>query len=158
MTLNQIIQRIKEIAEAHAQINTFFFGDADDFLSSDVTYPACFMSIPSETISGQIGQNSESRLSCTLFFMDRNIQGGDSSDNTFNQTEVLSDMREVAHDIFSQLRYQKFEPVWNVLPDSTIEMYTEDTQDFNAGVRLQFTIKMPYLVNRCQVPTTFNYG
>jgi hypothetical protein len=153
MTLNSIIARIKAIAEAHEQINTFVFGDLDDVLRSEVVYPACFMPYPIER-----GTGSDLNMSATLFFMDRQIQGGGEIDNTFNELEVTSDMREVAKDIFAQLRYQKFEPRWNVLQDYTLTPRNQDTPDYLAGVQLEFTIKLPYTTDRCSVPTTYNYG
>ena len=153
MTLNQIVQRIKAIAEAHEQINTFMFGDIDDALRSDVTYPACFMSYPNETISG-----TDNNMTCDLFFMDRTVQGGSITDKTDNELEVSSDMRSVAQDIFAQLQYQKFNPTWQVSKDSTITLTNEREVDYLAGAQLSFTIKLPYLANRCEVPTTYTYG
>lgn len=158
MTLNQIVKRIKEIAEAHEQINTFFFGDVDDFLQSDVVYPACFMGMPSETISGSQGGGSELNMTISLYFMDRTIQGGSLTDNTFNQAEVLSDMRSIALDIFSQIKYQKFSPQWNVDANASLEYFNESTEDYNAGVRLQINIKYRFTIDRCAVPSTYNYG
>lgn len=152
MTLNKIIQRLQEIVEAHEQINTFFFGDIDDFLKVDRVYPACFLGKPSETI---IANNTLIRFS--LFFFDREIIGGSESDKTLNTTEVLSDMREIALDIFSQIRYQKFSPIWNVEKDATLEYYNEDKEDYLAGVKLDVIIKLPFNTDRCQVPTIYTY-
>lgn len=153
MTLNQIVARIKAIAEAHEQINTFVFGDIDDVLREDVVYPACFMPYPREQ-----GNGSDDNMQASLFFMDRVIQGGGEVDKTFNELEVTSDMREVAKDIFAQLRYQKFEPSWNVSPSWNINLTNEQQLDYLAGAQLEFTIKLPYTTDRCSVPTTFNYG
>lgn len=154
MTLNQIVARIKAIAEAHEQINTFVFGDVDSFLdSSDVVYPACFMPYPTETLSG-----ADNLMSASLFFMDRTIQGGSSTDNTYNELDVTSDMREVAKDIFAQLLYQKFNPSWNVSKECSIVLTNEAEPDYLAGAQLSFTIKLPYTADRCAVPTTYNYG
>lgn len=152
MTLNQVIARIKAIAEAHEQINTFVFGDIDDVLRAEVVYPACFMPYPIERGSG-----SDLLMSCSLFFLDRQIVGGGEQDNTFNELEVTSDMREVAKDIFAQLRYQKFEPRWNVQTDFSMTPRNQDGPDYLAGVQLEFTIKLPYTTDRCSVPTTYNY-
>lgn len=152
MTLNQIIARIKAIAEAHEQISSFVFGDLDDALRQDLTYPACFMPYPREQ-----GNGSDLLMSCTLFFMDRVIIGGGEIDNTFNELEVSSDMREVAKDIYAQLRYQKFDPIWNVQKDYAINFRNEAEPDYLAGVQLEFTIKLPYNTDRCSVPTTYTY-
>lgn len=152
MTLNQIIARIQGIAEAHEQINTFFFGDVDEFLAADNLYPACFMGMPAES-----GVKGETDLSFSLYFLDRVIQGGSDTDNTFNETEVLSDQRETALDIFAQIAYQKFDPVWNVDPSFSLEYFNERDEDYLGGVKINITIKMPYTTNRCQVPTIYNY-
>jgi hypothetical protein len=153
MTLNSTVARIKAIAEAHEQINTFVFGDIDDALRSDVVYPACFMPYPSESISG-----ADDVLSISLFFMDRTVQGGSITDKTDNELEVTSDMREVAKDIFAQMLYQKFSPTWNASKDCTITLTNERELDYLAGAQLSFTIKLPYTANRCEVPSTYNYG
>ena len=152
MTLNQIIARIQGIAEAHDQINTFFFGDVDEFLATDNAYPACFMGIPSES-----GVKQETDLSCSLYFLDRMIQGGSEDDKTYNEVEIMCDMREVALDIFAQIRYQKFDPKWNIDTSFSIEYFNEKDEDYLAGVKLNITIKLPYNADRCQVPTTYNY-
>ena len=153
MTLNNIVQRIKTIAEAHEQINTFVFGDMDDALRNDVVYPACFMPYPASNISGV-----DEVYNAQLFFMDRVIQGGSTTDKTFNELEVTSDMNSVAKDILAQLQYQKFNPSWNVAKAGGITFVNEAEPDYLAGVQLSFTIKLPYIANRCEVPTTFNYG
>ena len=153
MTLNQLIKRIQTIAEAHEQINTFLFGDIDDALRNDVIYPACFMPYPSESVSGH-----DATMSCSLFVMDRVIQGGSTSDNTLNELEVNSDMRSVAKDLMAQFLYQKFSPTWNVSKDFTLTLINEVELDYLAGVQLSFSIKLPYTADRCIVPTTFDYG
>lgn len=157
LTLNKIIQRIQTIAEAHEQINTFFFGDVDDFLQSDVVYPACFISVPSETITGTQGGGSELVMSFNLFFVDRTIIGGSESLKDFNQTEVMSDMRSVALDILAQMQYQKFSPQWLVNKDATINYFNERFEDYTAGVVLGITISNRLTLDRCAAPSTFNY-
>ncbi len=152
MTLNQTVARIKAICEAHEQINTFVFGDIDDRLSNDIVYPAVFMPYPSSSITGV-----DDVLSCQLFFMDKMILGGSSTDNTLNELEVTSDMYLVAKDIFAQMQYQKFDPVWNVNNAATFNLINETDEDYLAGVQMSFFIKSRYLADRCQVPSTFNY-
>lgn len=150
MTLNQIIKRVQTIAGAHEQINTFFFGNVDNFLSMDIVYPACFMSYPTESISGV-----DDLLSIELFLLDRIIQGGGDVDKTNNETEVVSDMREVAKDLISTLNYQKFTPTWNMQKGNvSLETFTETDEDFLGGVKISFSIKLPFDWNRCAVPST----
>lgn len=153
MTLNQIIQRIKAITEAHEQISTFVFGDIDDELRKDIVYPCVFMPYPSATYNGV-----DKLLQCNLFIMDRVIIGGASTDNTFNELEVTSDTLQIAEDLMAQFLYQKYTPTWNVLRNFTINPTNEAKNDYLAGAALQFTIKLPYKADRCVVPTTYNYG
>ena len=149
MTLNQILEQIKTIALAHEQVNSYGFGVIGDFLDQEITYPACFLELPSDTLSGQLGGGAERRQTFSMYFFDRCVMGGD------NTQEVLSDMQLVALDIFYQLRYQKFD--FNVLPDANIEYFIEREADYTAGVRLNFTVKYPLKINRCAVPSTYNY-
>lgn len=153
LTLNQIVARIKAIAEAHEQINTFVFGDIDDELRQDIVYPCVFMPYPSISYQGV-----DKLMQCNLFIMDRVIIGGASTDNTFNELEVTSDTISIAEDLYAQLLYQKYDPVWNVLRNATINLTNEAKNDYLAGAALQFTIKLPYKADRCVVPTTYTYG
>ena len=153
LTLNQIVQRIKAICEAHEQINTFVFGDIDDKLRQDIVYPAVFMPYPTNNY-----QSVDKLLQCNLFIMDRLIIGGSVTDNTYNELEVTSDMTSVAEDLFAQFAYQKYTPNWNVQRNFNITPLNEADPDYLAGVQLSFTIKSPYTADRCQVPTTYTYG
>lgn len=152
MTLNNIVQRIKTIVEAHEQINTFVFGDIDDELRKDIVYPCVFMPYPSATYNGV-----DKLLQCNLFIMDRVIIGGAATDNTFNELEVSSDTLQIAEDLMAQFLYQKYNPTWNVLRNFTINPTNEAKNDYLAGAALQFTIKLPYIANRCAVPSTYTY-
>ena len=67
-------------------------------------------------------------------------------------------MREVAKDIYAQLRYQKFDPSWNVDKAYSLNPSINDKPDYLAGEQLEFTIKLPYTTDRCVVPTTYTYG
>jgi heptaprenylglyceryl phosphate synthase len=152
MTLNQIVQRIKAICEAHEQINTFVFGDIDDKLRQDIVYPAAFLPYPTTQYQGV-----DTLDAFSLFIMDRVIIGGATTDNTLNELEVTSDCRLIAEDLQAQFLYQKFNPSWNVQKNFSITALNETDPDYLAGVQLQFTIKSPYTANRCQVPTTYTY-
>lgn len=145
MTLNQILARIKNITEAHEQINTYVFGDIDEFLDiDDNVYPACFCATPTASISGkQLVYNFR------LFFLDRMIQ-----DNS-NVEEVYSDTMETAKDILAQLCYPK--SPWIVEPSATFELFNGNREDYLAGVAMDVQIKIDYLTDRCVIPTTYEY-
>ena len=68
LTLNQVVKQIKEIAEAHDQINTVFYGDFDEFLgmSADNVYPAMYFDLTTANIAGR-----NLNLGFSLYFFDR---------------------------------------------------------------------------------------
>jgi hypothetical protein len=136
LTLNQTVALIKEIAQAHDQINTVYFGDVWEFLAqTDNIYPATFFTLTGSSIAAKTLS-----LNFSFFFLDRQIQ--DES----NETEVLSDQLLIAQDVFSMLRHPNFN--WDI---------TEDEKDYLAGVKMDIVVNYPMLTDRCQIPTNFNY-
>lgn len=145
LTLNQTVALIKQIAQAHAQINTVYFGDVWEFLAqTDNIYPAMFYSLTGSNISSRTLS-----LNFSLFFLDRQIQ--DES----NETEVLSDQLLIAQDIFSMMRHPNFN--WKLDESVSIEFFTEEDKDYLAGVKMDVTVNYPMLTDRCQIPANFNY-
>lgn len=146
MTLNQIVKQIKDLANAHQQIKSVYFGDLADYLSrgSDNEYPSLYFDLT----GGQVQERSVI-LNFSLYFFDRMLH------EDTNETEVLSDMLEVCQDIIAQLRYNNFE--FDEGLNTTLTFFTEDTPDLLAGVRADITLDIPYIANRCQVPSTYTY-
>lgn len=144
LTLNQTIKLISDLGLAHEQINTVYFGDVWEFLKTDNIYPAMFFSLTGSSISGK-----QLNLDFSLFFLDRQLQ--DES----NENEVLSDQLLIAQDIISMMRYPKFD--WEIGDQVSIEFFTEEKEDFLAGVKADVSVSFPMLSDRCQVPTDFNY-
>jgi hypothetical protein len=144
LTLNQTIKLISDLGLAHEQVNTVYFGDVWEFLKTDNIYPAMFFSLTGSSISGK-----QLNLDFSLFFLDRQLQ--DES----NENEVLSDQLLIAQDIISMMRYPKFD--WEIGDQVSIEFFTEEKEDFLAGVKADVSVSFPMLSDRCQVPTDFNY-
>ena len=145
MTLNQLVKQINQIATDHEQINFVYFGDVWERLSNgEVTYPAMFY-----TLTGGNALAKHITYSFSLYCMDRML-----SEET-NETEVLSDMTLVAQDLLAQLRYPKFE--WVISDNAPITFYTESDPDYLAGVKLDVTFQLPFLNDRCQIPTIYTY-
>jgi hypothetical protein len=146
MTLNQIVKTITDLANAHQQIKSVYFGDFPDYLSrgTDNVYPSLYFDLT----GGQIQERSVI-LNFSLYFFDRMLH------EETNETEVLSDMLEVCQDIIAQLRSQTFE--FDEGLSATLSFFTEDTPDLLAGVRADITLDLPYIANRCVVPSTFQY-
>jgi hypothetical protein len=146
MTLNQIVTTITNLANAHQQIESVYFGDFPDYLSrgTDNLYPSLYFDLT----GGQIQERSLV-LNFSLYFFDRMLH------EETNETEVLSDMLEVCQDIIAQLRHQNFE--FDEGLSATLSFFTEDTPDLLAGVRADITLDLPFLANRCVVPSTYEY-
>jgi hypothetical protein len=143
-TLNQVVKIIGDLASNHKQIKSYYFGDFPDYLSrgTDNVYPSMFYDLSGANIAG----NTLS-LNFSLYFFDRMLAEGT------NETEVLSDMLEVAQDIVAQLAHPNFQ--FDITTSVNMDFFTEDTPDLLAGVRADITLELPYLTNRCVVPSTF---
>lgn len=139
-TLNQIIKRITDYANQHAQINFVYFGAIYNKLSaSDVTYPALFFDIEQSQILAK-----QTEFTFSLYFMDRQLQETEG-------VEVLSDMVLIAQDIVAQLRNNYNE--WDVSENIPMEFFIESDPDYIAGVRLAVSLTIPNINNRCVIPT-----
>jgi hypothetical protein len=149
MTLNQIVKELTTIGNAHEQINFVYFGDVWERLSNgEVTYPAMFF-----TLTGANVGPKEIAYSFSLYFMDRMLM------EETNETEVLSDMTQVAGDVVAQLRYPEDYSIvtWSLNQNLPITFYTESDPDLLAGVKLDITLTLPFINDRCQVPSQYTY-
>ena len=149
MTLNQIVKELTKIGNAHEQINFVYFGDVWERLSNgEVTYPAMFFTLTGANVAAK-----EIGYSFSLYFMDRML-----AEET-NETEVLSDMTQVAGDIVAQLRFPTdYQSVnWQLNQNLPLTFYTESDPDYLAGVKLDVTLTVPFINNRCEVPSNYTY-
>lgn len=146
MTLNQIVTTITNLGNAHQQIKSVYFGDLVDYLSrgTENLYPSLYFDLTGGSI-----QERSLVLNFSLYFFDRVLH------EETNETEVLSDMLEVCQDIIAQLRSQSFE--FDEGLSATLSFFTDDTPDLLGGVRADITLDLPFLANRCVVPSNFSY-
>lgn len=145
-TLNQIVKTITDLGNAHQQIKSVYFGDIADYLSrgTENIYPSLYFDLTGGNI-----QDKSLVLNFSLYFMDRMLH------EETNETEVMSDMLEICQDIIAQLRYNNFE--FDEGLSATLNFFTEDTPDLLAGVRADITIDIPFIANRCVVPSSYSY-
>lgn len=149
MTLNQIVNELTKIGNDHEQINFVYFGDVWERLSNgEVTYPAMFFTLTGATIGAK-----EIDYNFSFYFMDRML-----SEET-NETEVLSDQTLVAQDFIAQLRYPQDYGIvtWTCGDNIPITYFMESDPDFLAGVKCDIALNLPFINNRCQVPTNYTY-
>jgi len=149
MTLNQVIKRLKGIALSHRQINHFFIGDFDQFLSNgEVVYPACFVELTEQaTISKSDRQTT---YSFTIHFLDLLDNAIDSNANEF---EIKSDLSSIAQDYMALLNYSEYKD-WDISETNTMKVAKYQLADVTAGVSIDCKISTRYDSNRCQVPAT----
>jgi hypothetical protein len=149
MTLNQIVKELTKLGNDHEQINFVYFGDVWERLSNgEVTYPAMFF-----TLTGANVGEKNIAYSFSLYFMDRMLM------EETNETEVLSDMTQVAGDIVAQLRYPEDYSIvtWTPSTSMPLSFFTESDPDLLAGVKLDTTLIVPFLNDRCQVPSNYQF-
>ena len=146
MTLNNLVTTITNLANAHEQIKSVYFGDLSDYLSkgTENIYPSLFFDLTGGNI-----QEKSVVSNFSLYFFDRMLP------EDTNETEVLSDQLQICQDIIAQLRYNNFE--FDEGLNATLTFFTEDTPDLLAGVKADITIDLPYTANRCVIPTTYAY-
>jgi hypothetical protein len=143
LTLNQIVAKLREIREAHSQLNSFYFGDPDD-AGVTFTYPVMGLIIQPGSIARRIKSTK-----FVLYFSD--LVTKDLS----NKIEVQSDMERVALGVFAQF--------WDYLEDNNIQLVTEATfspfenagPDSAWGWQVDLTINQFYSKDSCQEPSTF---
>lgn len=149
MTLNQIVKEITKLGNDHEQINFVYFGDVWERLSNgEVSYPAMFF-----TLTGAQVLSKEISYNFSLYFMDRMLM------EETNETEVLSDMTLVGQDIIAQLRYPKdyANVTWSLGTSIPVTFFTESDPDYLAGVKMDIVLSLPFINDRCQVPSTYTF-
>jgi hypothetical protein len=139
MTLNQIVKQITSYGTSHPQINTVYFGDfADKLDDAEVVYPAMFYDLESGNFLAK-----QLSFSFSIYLLDRHLVETDAQ-------EVLSDMSLVAEDIVARLRTPSNE--WITSDNINVQFFREAEPDYLAGVRLDVSITLPSINNRCQIP------
>ena len=145
MTLNQLVDKIKAIGEAHDMINTTWNGQVIDRLAiGDVVYPLFAF----DTQTARIDR-SDAVYNFNMFFIDRLVADSE------NEREAQSDQMGIAQDIIAQLRYPGWD--WTVDTSAEVQFVTDTTPDLLAGVALRIAITLPYVSDRCQVPSQLIY-
>lgn len=148
LSLNQIVNRIRSLSLAHHQINSFYFGDVPEFdANGDISYPGCFL----ELLPGSIDRTAkQKRFNFRIYFLDL-VKVSDQTEE--NETEVLSDMDQVAGDMLALLNKPEFEFDWTIVENSAINPVTESLGDMVAGVFMEVGILVDYFADSCQVPS-----
>lgn len=142
LTLNQVILNLESIADKHQQLHGFKFGDAADFATSGTAYAA---EMWVQVQPAPIGV-STTEFSFRMWLLDAVRRG------EVNETEVLSDMAQVAKDVVSQLRHPDYSWDFNRGQKPVLNYFTEESPYKWAGVWFDFTLIIPDPTDTCRIP------
>jgi hypothetical protein len=142
-TLNQIVNKLRAIANSHYQIKSFGFGDSWE-LEADGAKNAPVMWVISR---GFTIEEKALIYNFNVLFMD--LVDKDER----NETEVLSDQTQVATDVLALLDKEAESDVFTIVKNNTGEYFTERFDNEWAGVFIDLSIRVNFTRNWCQVPT-----
>jgi hypothetical protein len=147
MTLNNVINRIKSLALGHKQIRNFYQGLVGDFLTDKTTrYASVFL----QDNGGSVSLSGHATtLSYRMFLLDLVHVSEDSKQN---EQDVQSDMVSIAQDLLAQMNNPQFND-WKISTDNNLQLVVENDNDLVAGCIIDFSVRIMYEQNICQVPT-----
>lgn len=156
MTFQQIVRRIKQLTLAHKQIKSFHRGYVADRLNDkDTVYATAIL----QDLGGSANLvGSDAVFNFRMVFLDLVHVASDTKDN---ELDVQSDMVSVALDILSQMGHDSYSD-WRLSPSNSLQLIyegddSEGNGDMYAGCAMDFTVRVPFPRNVCQVPTTISY-
>jgi hypothetical protein len=149
-TVNQILSQFLDIASAHRQINSFGFGEIQDYATSGTTnYPAMWVDIGDCSIGGNEDEQSlYTQQSYTVWIIDR-LQKGKG-----NLEDVFSDTQQIVLDVIAQLNKSGYEFVVDIGNQLT-PIFDKFHDDELAGFSFNLVIKQNYDRDRCAIPFAY---
>lgn len=146
LTLRQVIDQIKAVADAHAQINGVGVGDFAELQSQTRVYPLFWIFHErSEVVEGYIVRRI--RLLCA----DRVHTGQEGDDDDGMEIEVLSDTQRILMDFIAYFA-QQHNQAYIVDRVGSIDPFTERFDDRVAGNTVLLTIKEAWDYSKCETP------
>lgn len=143
MTIKEVKSLLNNLAIDHKQINDFGWGDVWEIgESQSITYPLMYATIQNSSVTGKTFNLSLSLLFCDLVFADEK-----------NEDDVISDQMLICQDIIAQLRSDTFE--FTLANTVNVNFFTERLSDLVAGVQATITLALPYVADRCSVPSDY---
>jgi hypothetical protein len=143
LTLNNIIDVFKQVADSHEQINTFYSGSIEDFKKLNLLYPVLYLNIDDCFI-----RNNEMQYTCNVILLDR-VQKDLS-----NRDEVFSDLLQIASDIKIYLQGQNATTFPLIIePEAQVfKTNFQSNSDYALGWNLQLKVRSKYNNSPCQIP------
>jgi len=148
LTLKQITQRLKLLAQSHEQINTVFVGNITDFLAAkDVAYPACVIELK-PTFTPDLASR-RATYNFTIGFFDLL----DSADNSLsNETEIQSDLSSISLDFVAMINDYPYIQDWQIPETLTGRIARFELADICVGVYFDLPIALADV--NCILPTS----
>ena len=144
MTIKEVKSLLNNLANDHKQINDFGWGDVWEIgESKSITYPLMYCTIQNSSVSGKTFNLSLSIIFADLVFEDEK-----------NEDDVISDQMLICQDIIAQLRSDTFD--FTLGQSVAINFFTERLSDLVAGVQAEITLALPYVADRCAVPSDYS--
>lgn len=151
--LNNIIAKLQEIQENHAQLNDFRFGNPADYGSEDsITYPMLGAWLEPSVLSKR-----QFTTKLRLYVVDLVNQGAsDELPEIGMRNDVLSDTQLILLDVYAQLWEYFDDNSIELSPDATISHIEGGWTDAIYGWQCEIDIRQFYSRDTCQVPTRSN--
>lgn len=146
MTINQVKKLLNDLADDHKMINDFGWGDIWEIgESQSITYPLMYCT-PQQSNLSVSGKTFN--LNISIIFAD--LVYGDEK----NSDDVINDQMLICQDIIAQLKSDTFD--FTLGTNVTIDFFSERLSDLVAGVRADITLALPYVSDRCAVPSDYS--
>lgn len=143
MTITEIKKILNDLADAHFQINDFGWGDVWEIGESEsIVYPLMYCTMQNSNINGKVFNFNISIIFADLVFADEK-----------NEDSVIADQMLICQDIIAQLRSEKWD--FTLGQNVSIAFFTERLSDLVAGVRADISLAIPYVADRCAVPSGY---
>lgn len=145
-SLDDIRLMLKEIANEHANIETYHFGDFLEAISMDaVLYPLMVVTPITSNLTYK-----KTNVSTNIMLLDKYIES-----NYEMRNSVLSDMLEVCSDIRALMRKSKYDD-FEIDENITVEPRVNKGGDIVAGWIMTVNFNIDDEMNYCTVPNNIN--
>ncbi len=149
MTLNQIIAKIEGFAAAHAQLNTFFYGDPLKLMNKkNVVYPAMVL-----YLADGITVKRSTKLTLYPFQVYILDLVNTAQNSEENYADIESDLMLITQDVCAMITNEaKRNSDFNFEGDITCKILEEQFDSLALCVNFPLPIATMYNANKCQVP------
>ena len=142
ITYQTLIQRLTTIAGAHINVATSDAGVLETLNYGEINYPLVFFVCDTTEIRPNEMYYNMIMLVCDIV-----------DERLLQQTTIQSKMLEITKDIIAYLTNGDFDHPWTIDETSMIiTPFVDNLPDLTAGWQTNFTIKVDYNNNGCDLP------